>query len=76
MERQFMLLGMILDFDKLSRAAIAQGAELSKLNSIPAKEKIGRAKSVPADKYVAEYTAIGKEMAEQIEEIVQRGEEQ
>ncbi|MCM1149148.1 MAG: V-type ATP synthase subunit A [Butyricicoccus sp.] len=75
-ERQFMLLGMVLNFDKLARAAIAQGADLNKINAIPAKERIARAKSVAADKYVEEYAAIAKEMAAQIEEIAQRGEEQ
>ncbi len=74
-ERQFMLMGLILNYDKLARAALAQGADLKKLSAIPAKEKIGRAKTVPSDKYVAEYTAIGKEIAAQIEEIAQRGEE-
>ena len=75
-KRQYMLLGIIIDFDKLCRAAIAQGADLKKLNAIPVKEKIGRAKTVPSDEYVEVYTAMSKEMADQIEEIVQRGEEQ
>ena len=74
-ERQFLLLGMILNYDKLARAAIAQGASMDKLSSIPAKERIGRAKSVPSDKYVAEYAAINKEMQQQIEELAQGGEE-
>ena len=72
-ERQFMLLGMILDFDKLSRAAIAEGADLGALNAIPAKEQIGRAKSVPADKYKEVYTQISKDMKAQIAEIKAQG---
>ena len=75
-ERQFMLMGLILNFDKLARAAISKGAGLNKLLNIHAKERIGRAKAIPSDKYVAEYNDIGAEMAQQIEEIVQRGEEQ
>ncbi len=75
-ERQFMLMGLILDFDRLARAAIANGAELKALTSIAAKEKIGRAKTVPADQYKAEYTRIGEEMRAQIAAASQGGEEQ
>ncbi len=75
-ERQYMLLGLIMKFDKLARAAIAQGADLKRINNIHAKAKIGRAKTVPSDQYAKEYALIGEEMAAQIEEIVQRGEDQ
>ena len=75
-ERQFMLMGLILDFDRLARAAIANGADLKTLTSIQAKEKIGRAKTVPADQYKAEYTRIGEEMRAQIAAASQGGEEQ
>ena len=75
-ERQFMLMGLILDFDRLARAAIANGAELKALTGIAAKEKIGRAKTVPADQYKAEYTRIGEEMRAQIAAASPGGEEQ
>ena len=74
-ERQFMLMSLIIEFDKLARAAVANGVELEKLVNIPAKEKIGRAKTVPADEYKAEYTKIGEEMRKQIEEACQGGED-
>ena len=51
------------------------GVDLPKLVNIPAREKIGRAKTVPADKYKAEYTQIGEEMRRQIEEASQGGED-
>ena len=76
MERQFMLMGLILSFDKQSRAAIAAGADLKKLNAIPAKEKIGRAKTVPPEVYKAEYAKIGEEMKAQIDAIAQGGEDE
>ena len=75
-ERQFLLMGLILQFDTLARAAIANGSELKKLNAIPAKEKIGRAKTVPADRYAAEYAQIGAEMKAQIEAITMGGEDE
>ena len=70
-----MLLGMIMDYDKYCRAALAAGAPMSKLTTIPAKDKIGRAKSVPADQYKAVYTQIVEEMKAQIEEASQGGDE-
>ena len=42
---------------------------------VKAKEKIGRAKSVPADVYKAEYKKISDEMKAQIEEASQGGED-
>ena len=48
-ERQEKLLALILRYDALCRGAIEKGAPVMKLFDIPAREKIGRAKSVPED---------------------------
>jgi V/A-type H+-transporting ATPase subunit A len=74
-DRQFRLLGMILEYDKLCRAALEKGADMNKLFRIPAREKIGRAKSVPPEMYSEEYDRIVQEMKEQIDEITAGGEE-
>ena len=74
-ERQYMLMGIILDFDTQARAAIAQGVELNKILGIAVREKIGRAKSIPADLYKAEYELMAKEMKAQIDALYQGGEE-
>jgi len=74
-ERQYMLMAIILDFDVQARAAINQGVELNKILAIPVREKIGRAKTVPADKYKEEYNNMSAEMKAQIEELYQGGEE-
>ncbi len=74
-DRQFKLLGLILDYDKLCRAALEKGADMEKLFRIPAREKIGRAKVVPPEEYEKEYTRIAQEMKEQIDEITAGGEE-
>ena len=71
-DRQMRMLAMILEFDKLARDAISKGAPLAPMLDIPAKEKIGRAKFVEADKYVAEYAAIAEEMEREIAEIVEK----
>ena len=75
-ERQFMLLGLILDCDKLSREAIAQGVDIEKLRNLPVKAQIGRAKSVPADQYKAVYTQMGVDLRAQIEQAKQGGDDE
>ena len=42
---------------------------------MPAREKIGRAKSVPADQYKTTYEAIQDEMEQEITAIAEKGED-
>lgn len=74
-ERQVSLMGLILDYDTQCRAALDQGADMNALFAIPARERIGRAKTVPADEYENVYAQISTEMKAQIEEITAGGEE-
>ena len=71
-DRQMRMLALILDFDRLCRNAIAKGAALQPMFEIPSKEKIGRAKFVDADNYVAEYNAIAEEMQQEIAAIEEK----
>ena len=71
-DRQMRMLAMILNYDRLCRDAIAKGAALQPLFDIPSKEKIGRAKFVDADNYVAEYAAIAEEMEREIADIAEK----
>ena len=73
--RQFLLLGMVLDYDKLCREALEKGADMQKLISIPARVAVGRAKSVPSDEYETVYAQIREDMNTQIKEIIAGGEE-
>ena len=76
-DRQEKLLAMILDYDRLCRAAIEKGAPTAELFAIGAREKIGRAKSVPADEYVQTYDAIRAQMEQEIDQVVAKaGEDQ
>ncbi len=72
-DRQGRLLAMILHYETLCRDAIAKGASAMKLFDIPAREKIGRAKSVPAEDYVKVYEEIEADMERQIEEVAAQG---
>ena len=72
-ERQKKLLSMILSYDVLCRDAIAKGASAQELFQIPAREQIGRAKSVPAEEYAAVYDQIQSDMEQQIAAIAAKG---
>ena len=75
-DRQAKLLAMILDYDKLCRAAIEKGAPTMELFAIPSREKIGRAKSVPAETYSQVYADIAAEMEREIDAVVEKAGEQ
>ena len=75
-DRQEKLLAMILDYDKLCRDAITKGAPTAKLFDIPARERIGRAKSVPADEYSRVYADISDAMEKEIDEVVRKAGEE
>ena len=51
-DRQSRLLAMILDYDRLCRGALEKGADPDALFSLPARAAIGRAKSVPEERYI------------------------
>jgi V/A-type H+-transporting ATPase subunit A len=75
-DRQEKLLAMILDYDKLCRDAIVKGAPAAKLFDIPARERIGRAKSVPAEEYAQVYADISASMEKEIDEVVRKAGEE
>ena len=74
-DRQEKLLAMIHDYDGQCRAAAEKGGALEALFAIPAREKLGRAKSVPADRYKDEYAALAQELEEETAAIAQKGED-
>ena len=72
-DRQEKLLGLILEYDRLCRDAIAGGAAAAELFAIPAREKIGRAKSVPEEEYRQAYEDIRTEMTREIQAAASQG---
>ena len=72
-DRQEKLLAMVLRYDRLCREAIAKGAPVAKLFAVPSREKIGRAKSVPAEEYQQVYQQISAEMEQEITAIAEEG---
>ena len=69
-DRQFRLLELILRYDTLCRDAISKNAPLKELIAIDAREKIGRAKSVPDDVYVEAYDKIVDSMTAEIQKTI------
>ena len=74
--KQYRLLDTILKYDEYAREALVKGAEIDKLFKIGAKEKIGRAKMIPQDRFEDEYDAIVAEMKAQIDEAAAGGEDE
>ena len=72
-DRQEKLLDLVISYDQLCRDAIAKGAQVTKLFEIPAREKIGRAKSVPVEEYPAVYAQIRQEMEQEIAAVSAQG---
>ena len=68
------MLVLIRDYDEHCRAAAERGGNLNELFSVPVREKIGRAKSVPADQYLDNYANIMVELEEETNAIGEKGE--
>ena len=75
-DRQARMLAMIRQYDTQCLSAAERGGNLSELFAIPAREKIGRAKGVPADQYKDAYANLLVEMEEQITAIAEKGEQE
>ena len=75
-DRQQRMLRLILDYDGLCREAITKGSAVEELFAIPARETIGRIKSVPEEEYVSAYAALAEEMKRQIQQIAAKGGEE
>ena len=73
-DRQARMLALIREYDSRCRAAVERGGAIADLFTIPVREKIGRAKSVPADEYREAYAAMDREMEEELEAAAQKGE--
>ena len=74
-DRQARMLAMIRQYENECRGAAERGGDLNALFTVPVREKIGRAKSVPAEQYKDAYANILVEMEEEISAIAEKGED-
>ena len=72
MDKQRMMLGLILEFHQLGQKALEEGVELSKIIKMDVREKIGRAKYIPEDR-MKELEAISYEIKAQMEALMSEG---
>ena len=71
-DRQKSLMQLILDYDKLCRAALQKNVGAQDLFTIGAREAIGRAKYVAADGYAKAYADIAAEMEQEIDTLIEK----
>ena len=69
-DKQFKLMRLILSYYELSKKALAAGADMNAVFSIPARDKVGRAKHADPKEYDALYNTIAMEMASQLDQAV------
>ena len=70
LDKQYKLLKAILAYFEKSKKAVEQGADIEKLSNIPARETIGRMKSVPLENFDGELSALLKALDEQIDGVL------
>ena len=75
LERQARLLWLILRCDALCRQALERGADVQALQSLPVREKLGRAKMAAQDGWDAQYAALEAELKQEIAALSEKEEE-
>ncbi len=73
LDKQYLMLRLILDYYRLGRQALDAGANLSDVIELPVRERIGRSKYIPEDQK-DQFTQIENELAGQIAAISEKGE--
>ena len=73
LDKQFLMMRLILDYFSKGRQALDAGANLSDVIGLPVRERIGRAKFIPEDQK-QQFTEIENELAGQMAAISEKGE--
>ena len=69
LQKQYELLKLILKFYKYASDAIANGADIEKIITLPVREAIGRAKSTALDEYEAHYKKLSAQIEFEIDTV-------
>ena len=67
--KQAKMLGLILEFDRLARAALQKNVDAEDIIALPVKEKIGRAKYIPEEQ-TDSFKIISDEMERQFAQLI------
>ena len=73
LDKQFLMMRLILTFNDRGRQALDNGANLSDVLSLPVRERIGRSKYIPEDR-MTQFAEIEGELAAEIAAISEKGE--
>ena len=71
LDKQAALIELIFSFGDKAEKAIAAGADIEKVSTLPVRERIGRAKSVPYAEYKKVYAEIDEQITKELEELRQ-----
>ena len=71
LDKQNAMLELIFSFMDKAKQAIAKGADVQAISELPVRERIGRAKAVPTDKYRSEFAAIDAQITEELDKLVE-----
>ena len=69
LEKQCGMLDLIFFYEERAKDAIAAGADIEDIYSLPVRERMGRAKSAPNDTYRKEFDAIKADIRDQLEQL-------
>lgn len=69
LDKQNALMELVFSFADKAEKAIAAGVDVQKIAELPVRERIGRAKAVPTDRYKSEFADIEREMTEQLDAL-------
>ena len=75
LDKQFLMMKLVMKYYDESVEALAKGAPLNELISLPVRERIGRYKYTPEENIDAEFEKISAELSEQIEVAISRKED-
>ena len=69
LDKQAALIELIFSFGDKATKAIAVGADIEKISTLPVREQIGRAKAVPYAEYKKTYAAIDEEITGELDAL-------
>jgi V/A-type H+-transporting ATPase subunit A len=70
LQKQYAMMELVFAFEDKARRAIADGADVEDISNLPVRERIGRFKAVPEDRYAAEIEAVTAQMTTELNALV------
>ena len=69
-EKQFLMMKLILKYYDVASEALEKGADIEKLVGLDVRERIGRYKYTPTEKVQSEYNNISEELTSEINKVM------